>query len=205
MLDLSRIEHNLALRNDSQFKFHRAVSRFTSRGFQVIKLNFLLLVGSLLFCQVVFGHETHGARSPANANKPHTHAQGVFYHDVNGNRKRDPDEKGIPGIKVSNGTEIATTNADGKYKPCIRRYDCVRDQATWLDDTDQRGQTSSVLLHPQAGWFTCSEIRWRSTDRSTPGIDRLSVNTAKRTGSIQGPAVWRYTTSQRPGSRVHGT
>ena len=82
----------------------------------MIKLNFLLLVGSLLFCQVVFGHETHGARSPANANKPHTHAQGVFYHDVNGNRKRDPDEKGIPGIKVSNGTEIATTNADGKYE-----------------------------------------------------------------------------------------
>jgi len=82
----------------------------------VIRSKVFLLIGSALLSNAVFGHEPHSRRSNAKADEPHTHAQGVVYHDANGNRKRDPEEKGIPGIKVSNGREIVTTNADGKYE-----------------------------------------------------------------------------------------
>jgi len=82
----------------------------------VVRSKVFLLIGSALLSNAVFGHEPHSRRSNAKADEPHTHAQGVVYHDANGNRKRDPEEKGIPGIKVSNGREIVTTNADGKYE-----------------------------------------------------------------------------------------
>jgi len=75
------------------------------------------LLGSALLCQTAFGHENHThSRDSSKSDKAHQHAQGVVFHDANGNRKRDADEKGIPGIKVSNGSEIVMTNADGKYE-----------------------------------------------------------------------------------------
>jgi len=82
----------------------------------VLRSNVVFLFCSALFGNATFGHEPHTPRTSSKGDNYHTHAQGVVYHDENGNRKRDPDEKGIPGIKVSNGSEIVMTNADGKYE-----------------------------------------------------------------------------------------
>ena len=42
-------------------------------------------------------------------------AKGVVYHDANANRLRDADEKPLPGVRVSNGSQIVATNEQGQY------------------------------------------------------------------------------------------
>lgn len=42
-------------------------------------------------------------------------ATGYVYHDVNANGKKDAKEKGLPGIAVSNGRQVVTTDAKGRY------------------------------------------------------------------------------------------
>jgi hypothetical protein len=44
-----------------------------------------------------------------------TSVSGYVYEDVNGNGKKDKNEKGIAGVGVSNGQDVATTDAKGKY------------------------------------------------------------------------------------------
>ena len=44
-----------------------------------------------------------------------TLAKGVVYHDTNENRVRDADEKPLPGVRVSNGSQIVSTNEQGQY------------------------------------------------------------------------------------------
>ncbi|MEZ5939951.1 MAG: calcineurin-like phosphoesterase family protein [Planctomycetaceae bacterium] len=43
-------------------------------------------------------------------------ARGVVYHDKNHNQQRDAGEETMEGVRVSNGHDIVTTNADGEYK-----------------------------------------------------------------------------------------
>lgn len=41
---------------------------------------------------------------------------GTVYQDNNGNQRRDASERGIAGIKVSNGRDLAVTDAQGRYR-----------------------------------------------------------------------------------------
>lgn len=41
---------------------------------------------------------------------------GVVYRDDNGNGRRDRGERGLPGIRVSDGERIASTDRDGRYQ-----------------------------------------------------------------------------------------
>ena len=43
-------------------------------------------------------------------------ARGVVFHDANGNRVFDQGEQPQAGVRVSNGRDIVTTGADGKYE-----------------------------------------------------------------------------------------
>lgn len=43
-------------------------------------------------------------------------ARGFVFDDQNGNGKRDPNEPGIPDIRVSNGTAIVPTDSNGQYE-----------------------------------------------------------------------------------------
>jgi hypothetical protein len=45
-----------------------------------------------------------------------TTAKGLVYHDADGDGKRSSAEVGIAGIKVSNGRDIVTTDAEGRYQ-----------------------------------------------------------------------------------------
>ncbi|MEM7101201.1 MAG: calcineurin-like phosphoesterase family protein [Pseudomonadota bacterium] len=45
-----------------------------------------------------------------------TAGQGVVYEDLNENGLRDADEPGIPGVRVSDGLQIAKTNQDGRWE-----------------------------------------------------------------------------------------
>lgn len=57
------------------------------------------------------------ATQPALAH-PHVQieAKGVVFHDVDGDAKFGPQDKPLPGIRVSNGQEIVTTDEYGKYQ-----------------------------------------------------------------------------------------
>lgn len=53
----------------------------------------------------------------ANANAAGTEtATGYVFHDANNNRMRDPGEKVLPGVRVSNGVDIVSTDDNGQYK-----------------------------------------------------------------------------------------
>jgi hypothetical protein len=43
-------------------------------------------------------------------------AKGIVFHDVNGNGKRDAEDRPLPEVKVSNGLEIVRTDAEGRYE-----------------------------------------------------------------------------------------
>ena len=42
--------------------------------------------------------------------------KGVVYLDVDGNGERGPAEPGVSGVAVSNGCEVAITDAEGRYE-----------------------------------------------------------------------------------------
>ncbi|MEI6512867.1 MAG: calcineurin-like phosphoesterase family protein [bacterium] len=44
-----------------------------------------------------------------------TLTNGVVFNDLNGNNKLDTGEKGLPGVGVSNGTQIVVTDKNGRY------------------------------------------------------------------------------------------
>jgi hypothetical protein len=45
-----------------------------------------------------------------------TIAQGIVYHDVNANGRKDAREPGIPGVSVTNGDIVVATDAQGRYQ-----------------------------------------------------------------------------------------
>jgi len=43
-------------------------------------------------------------------------ARGIVFHDKNANGRHEPEEPGIPSVRVSNGLEVVSTDRDGKYQ-----------------------------------------------------------------------------------------
>ena len=63
-------------------------------------------------------------------------ARGVVFHDQNGNGARESNEPGIANIRVSNGLDIVSTNAQGNYELAIDdEHDSLRYQTSRLEAT----------------------------------------------------------------------
>ncbi len=126
--------------------------------------------------------------------KPPQMAKGVVYHDANGNQKRDADEKPLPGVRVSNGSQIVTTNEQGQYTLPV-------DDDTILFVIKPRGWRTPLseeklprfYYNPQAAWVSRREVQVQGgcTDRAAAGVGRLPALPAGRTGPVQGPALRR--------------
>ena len=86
---------------------------FTHNRYKITMQRWLITLGIAALLAV-----RSGFAQDAATDRPVTPAvaKGVVYHDTNENRRRDPDEPGIPGIRVSNGAEIVTTDEDGGYE-----------------------------------------------------------------------------------------
>ena len=54
-----------------------------------------------------------------------TQAKGTVWLDANGNGRRDGGERGVAGVKVSNGRDIALTDAAGRYRIALRQGDTL--------------------------------------------------------------------------------
>lgn len=67
----------------------------------------------LILLFVISSHESGQAESKKAGQQI---ATGYVFHDANHNQKRDTGEKVLPGIRVSNGREIVSTNENGQYQ-----------------------------------------------------------------------------------------
>nr|WP_295375927.1 calcineurin-like phosphoesterase family protein [Pseudoxanthomonas sp.] len=57
------------------------------------------------------------AQDPVSvASSPAAEVTGTIYLDANGNGRRDPRERGLAGVKVSNGRDVAVSDARGAYR-----------------------------------------------------------------------------------------
>ncbi len=52
-------------------------------------------------------------------------ATGIVFHDRNANRRPDPDEPRLSGIRVSNGTQIVRTDEQGRYRLPVEDDDTI--------------------------------------------------------------------------------
>ncbi|MEM8735376.1 MAG: calcineurin-like phosphoesterase family protein [Planctomycetota bacterium] len=75
-----------------------------------MKTKFMLAVAiTVMVSNLTYAHEDH-----QHAESTET-ATGYVFEDKNGDQTRNDGEPGIPGVHVSNGKEIVTTDASGKY------------------------------------------------------------------------------------------
>ena len=74
-------------------------------------------------------------------------AKGQVYHDANFNQKFDSNEKGLNGIRVSNGREVTVTSSDGSYELPVSDDTILLSRR--LDDAVERLQFAEVLLQSQ--------------------------------------------------------
>ena len=65
---------------------------------------------------IVFGCCFAQGRAEAGTERAPAYAGGVVFHDANGNGARDPSEKGLPRVRVSNGREVVQTDSHGRYR-----------------------------------------------------------------------------------------
>ncbi len=68
-----------------------------------------------LLIVVIFIGMLFAGPAGAQQNEESLYASGIVYHDANRNGILDKNEKGIEGVRVSNGRIITKTNASGRY------------------------------------------------------------------------------------------
>jgi hypothetical protein len=59
--------------------------------------------------------QTQASRQPQRQSEKQL-ARGLVFEDLNGNGVRDVGEPGLPGVRVSNGSQIVTTDDSGRYE-----------------------------------------------------------------------------------------
>ncbi|MEM8671908.1 MAG: calcineurin-like phosphoesterase family protein [Planctomycetota bacterium] len=91
-------------------------------------------------------------------------ARGVVFEDTNQNRQRDGSEKGISGIRVSNGTQIVTTDAQGEYEIPVDDDEIifVIKPRNWMTPLSENQLPQFYYIHKPAG----SPAKYRF-----PGVD----------------------------------
>jgi len=80
-------------------------------------------------------------------------ATGVVFHDRNGNGVRDRFDFGVPGVAVSNGRDVARTDARGRYRlPVDDEFTLfVVKPSGWATATDANGLSRFFHSHKPAG------------------------------------------------------
>lgn len=80
-------------------------------------------------------------------------ARGTVYHDADGDRVRDANELGIPGVRVTNGVDVVLTDAAGRWELPVDG-DCVLHvvkPAGWMTPVDALMLPRFSYVHRPAG------------------------------------------------------
>lgn len=82
-----------------------------------------------------------------------TAVTGVVFDDANRNGRHDRDERGVAGVKVSNGREVSVTGPDGGYALPVRADMAVFvvQPSGWRVPTDRRFVPQFAYQHKPAG------------------------------------------------------
>ena len=80
-------------------------------------------------------------------------ARGVVYHDRNGSGAREAGEEGLPGVRVSNGREVVTTDAQGRWElPADDEVIFfVIKPSGWMTPVDENNLPRFYYIHKPAG------------------------------------------------------
>lgn len=80
-------------------------------------------------------------------------AQGIVYNDANLNRARDPGEKGIAGVRVSNGRVIVQTDSSGAYRLPVDDDTIifVTKPRGWMNPVDANNHPKFYYVHKPKG------------------------------------------------------
>lgn len=80
-------------------------------------------------------------------------ARGIVYHDLNANGMRDPGEPGVERVRVSNGIDVVTTDADGRYRIGVTDDTIVFviKPRGWMTRTDSLNMPRFYYIHKPAG------------------------------------------------------
>lgn len=84
---------------------------------------------------------------------PSATAVGYVFHDINGNRMRDPGEPGLGNIAVSNGREVVLTDLTGRYELPVSDDTIlfVIKPSGWMTPVDEDGIPRFYYIHKPAG------------------------------------------------------
>ena len=90
-------------------------------------------------------------------------AEGYVFDDTNRNERMDPSERGLPGVKVSNGRAIVMTNAEGRWRLEVVSDDIlfVIKPSGWMTPVTKDQLPRFYYLHKPQG----------SPDSKFPGVD----------------------------------
>ncbi|MCZ6465215.1 MAG: calcineurin-like phosphoesterase C-terminal domain-containing protein [Proteobacteria bacterium] len=80
-------------------------------------------------------------------------AHGIVFEDLDRNGVRDPGEPGIPGVRVSNGLEIASTDQHGRYALPVDEDTIlfVIKPRDWMTPVDENHVPRFYYVHKPAG------------------------------------------------------
>jgi hypothetical protein len=80
-------------------------------------------------------------------------ATGVVFNDADGDGRRSVDEKGIPGVLVSDGEAVVKTDRDGRYRLTIQgdAVIFITKPAGWSTPLDKRNTQKFYYVHCPAG------------------------------------------------------
>lgn len=94
-------------------------------------------------------------------------ARGYVCDDVNGNGRKDRKEKGIVGVAVSDGCNVVTTDASGKYELPVSDH-CVIfvvKPKGYISPVNEKQQPMSWYIHKPAG---SPELKYKGSDPTGP-------------------------------------
>ncbi len=82
-----------------------------------------------------------------------THATGTVFHDKNRNGRRDRNEPGLSGVRVSNQREVVRTDSQGRWKLLSAddsTFFVVKPKG-WMTPTNQHGLPQFYYVHKPSG------------------------------------------------------
>jgi hypothetical protein len=93
------------------------------------------------------------AQPPPPAAKPDQTVSGIVFDDANRDGRRQPDEKGLPDVRVSNGREIVKTDSQGRYKLPVSgdAIIFVIKPSGWMTALDENNLPRFYYIHEPQG------------------------------------------------------
>lgn len=80
-------------------------------------------------------------------------AKGTVFNDLNDNRKLDNNEKGIPGVAVSNGVQVVATDQNGRYQLPVGKDNILflSKPSGYNLSLDEKNQPQFYYIHKPSG------------------------------------------------------